>query len=196
MVKSALASHVKAPLRASPCKSIATSKRSRRIDRMLDAISGQCDGDRHRLPGERKNAGDIRIVLEEWNKIGFQPPEDLAFGPVKLQQTQNRQRVHHVAKGAGFEDEYFQGSSWPKPGETASSAACRLCAFPRRKLIVRKLQAFRQAWRQTGVENLFFCAVAMSYSELGAIRWWPRPCRTPRTRPWGCCLGAGRRCPH
>src|SRR5947208_259481 len=58
---------------------------------------------------KRDDAAQIRICLQQRNKPAVKPPVNSAGRLMLFQQSQDRQRLHHVAQRAWLEDQYLQG---------------------------------------------------------------------------------------
>jgi hypothetical protein len=61
-------------------------------------------------PLEAHDPGKIGIALQQWGESGINPPVNLTFGEMPLEQSQYRQRLNHVAERTGLEDEDFQNA--------------------------------------------------------------------------------------
>ncbi len=71
---------------------------------------------------EADDAGEVGIVCEQWRERGIKPPENFARGGMQFQQTQDGQRLNHVAKRTGFKNENFQFSHrWTQINTEANS---------------------------------------------------------------------------
>jgi len=60
---------------------------------------------------KQDDSGQIRIVVEQGRKVGFDPPVDLARGKMPFQEPQYRQRLDDITKRTGFENEDFQNDA-------------------------------------------------------------------------------------
>ncbi len=70
---------------------------------------------------EGKDAGEVRVISEQRNQAGLQPPENLAVRPMELEQAQDGQCVYHVAKRTGLEDENFQAKTATDPAQKCAA---------------------------------------------------------------------------
>ena len=57
---------------------------------------------------ERNDPRQVRIAFQQRGQSPVQPPINLARGQMLLDQTQDRQRLHHVTERTRFEDQNFQ----------------------------------------------------------------------------------------